>query len=46
MGHGATEEQLLRTYFQQIRTITEMACPLGNAQYGMGYHKGGTAHNL
>ena len=22
MGHGATEDQLLRTYFQQIRTIT------------------------
>ena len=24
--HGATEEQLLRTYFQQIRSITEIAC--------------------
>ena len=28
--HGAMEEQLLRTYFQQIRSITEMACPVWN----------------
>ena len=28
--HGANEEQLVRTYIQQIRSITEMACPVWN----------------
>ena len=29
--NGANEDQLLRTYFQQIRNITEMACPVWTA---------------
>ena len=28
--HGANEDQLLRTYYQQIRSIAEMACPVWN----------------
>ena len=28
--HGANENQLLRTYYQQIRSIAEMACPVWN----------------
>ena len=29
--NGANEDQLLRTYFQQIRSMTEMACPVWTA---------------
>ena len=28
--HGANENQLLRTYYQQIRSIAELACPVWN----------------
>ena len=29
--NGANEDQLLRTYFQQIRSMTEMVCPVWTA---------------
>ena len=29
--NGADQEQLMKTYFQQVRSIAEMACPVWNA---------------